>query len=128
MIKVNQLIRSFRHALRGVWVVFAHEQSFRLQAVIAVLVLVLAFGLGVSWLELVILLFFIAFVLILELINSIFERIADVMKPRLHPVVRDIKDMMAATVLIGSFMAAVVGLVILGPRVLALLGPYVILR
>jgi len=123
MISIHQLLRSFRHALRGVVAVARTEQSFRVQVLIAFVVIILAYGLGVGWLELAVILFLIAFVLILELINSIFERIADAMKPRLHPVVAEIKDMMAATVLIGSVMSAIVGLVILGPRLLALVLP-----
>jgi diacylglycerol kinase len=54
-------------------------------------------------------------VLVLEIINSIFERIVDVYKPRLNPYVRDIKDMMAAAVLIASLGAAIIGLMIFIP-------------
>ena len=46
----------------------------------------------------------------------------DGLSPRLKPMVRDIKDMMAAAVLLVSGVAAIVGLVIFVPYFLRLLG------
>ncbi len=63
----------------------------------------------------------IMWVLIMELINTVFERIADVIKPRIHPYVRLIKDVMAAVVLISSLVAVAVGIIIFLPYVRELL-------
>ena len=120
MIETKRLFKSFRYALHGIRVVFRDEQSFRLQAIAGVGVIVLALVLQVRTSELIVLLLLIGAVLSLELINSIFERIVDSFKPRLHPAVADIKDIMAATVLIASLVAAVVGAIIFVPRLLAL--------
>jgi diacylglycerol kinase len=56
-------------------------------------------------------------VLVLELINSVFERVIDILKPRMHPYVETIKDIMAAVVLISSIGAVLIGVLILGPYV-----------
>jgi diacylglycerol kinase len=56
-----------------------------------------------------------AAVLVLELLNSMLERLVDLVKPRMHGYVRDIKDLMAAAVLVTAGFAAVVGLIILLP-------------
>ena len=61
------------------------------------------------------LLLLIVFVLSLELINSILERFVDVFKPRIHPMVEEIKDLMAGAVLIASLGALLVGLLIFVP-------------
>lgn len=57
----------------------------------------------------------ITLVLVLELINTIMEKIVDILKPRIHHYVEIIKDMMAAAVLIASLGALAVGLLIFLP-------------
>jgi len=54
-------------------------------------------------------------IFVLELINSVLERLVDVLKPRLHPYVESIKDMMATVVLIFSIGAILIGLLIFTP-------------
>lgn len=116
MIKLGQLKRSFKNAWRGIVVVFRSEQSFRIQVFVGLFVLVLAYGFKVRSVEFILLLLLVAAVLSLELINSVFERMADLFKPRLHPVVRDIKDIMAGTVLLVSVLSAVIGIIIFWPH------------
>lgn len=62
-----------------------------------------------------------ALVLILEVVNSVFEQLVDLLKPRLHYVVGEIKNMMAAAVLLASLAAAVVGGVIFWPYALGII-------
>ena len=78
-----------------------------------VLILALIFKIKV-W-EAVALLLVIMIVLVLELINSVFERVVDVLKPRMHPYVETVKDIMAAVVLLSSLGAILIGILILGP-------------
>ena len=112
-----RIAKSFRYACRGLGHVFASELSFRLQVLagVAVIVLMMIFPLAL-W-QRVMLLVLIASVLVLEVINTIFERIVDAFKPRIHPVVGEIKDMMAAAVLLASLVSAIVGLLIFLPYV-----------
>ncbi len=112
MIDLKQLKSSFAHALRGVIVVYKNEQSFRLQILIGIIVLALALFFSVSSFEYIILILLIGCILSLEMINSIFERIVDSFKPRIHPIVKDIKDIMAGTVLLVSIMAVIIGITI----------------
>lgn len=118
MIQLGRLFASFRHALRGAVVVFREEQSFRIQVVVALITLGFAWVFLVTPAEWMILVLLIGCVLVLELINSVFERLVDAFKPRIHPAVRDIKDIMAAVVLIASLVAAVVGTWIFLPYIL----------
>jgi len=120
MLNFNQLIRSFRFAIKGVVYVFKTEQNFRIQLIIAALVA------GFSWLfqitvaQAIILILLITLVLVLELINTIFEKIVDLLKPRLHLYVEVIKDMMSAAVLLSSLGASIIGLMIFIPYFIAL--------
>ncbi len=112
----HRLAKSFSDAMRGILLVFKEEQSFRIQVLAGAGVLVCAAALRASPLEWLVLLAVIGAVLSLELVNSVFERVIDAFKPRLHPAVRDMKDIMAGVVLIASLIAAVVGLFVFVPR------------
>ena len=120
MIKIKRFRQSLKHALRGVKVVFRSEQSFRVQVIAAVIVLLFSWILNISSFQYIVILFLIGAVLTLELINSIIERIVDTFKPRIHPAVRDIKDIMAATVLIVSVVSTLVAFKIFWPYLIAL--------
>ncbi|MBI5732201.1 MAG: diacylglycerol kinase family protein [Candidatus Magasanikbacteria bacterium] len=115
MFKWRQLIKSFRYAFKGLRLIFKEEQSFRIQVAAAVgaLILMAVFSLR-NW-EKVALILAISFVLVLELINSIFERLADMMKPRFSFYVEAVKDAMAAAVFLASLAAVAIGLIIFLP-------------
>ncbi len=117
---MNGLFRSFRHALRGLVLAFRTERNFRIQSFAAVVVLALMLTLPLETWERVVLLLVTMFVLVLELLNSSLERLVDLSKPRLHALAGDIKDLTAGSVLVAAVCAAVIGLVILLPK-LALL-------
>jgi len=117
MIHIRRFCKSVQHAVRGIGVVFQNEQSFRLQMVSAILVIFFAAWFGVKTTEWIVLLLLIGLVLSLEMMNSILERIVDSFKPRIHPIVRDIKDIMAGTVFVASCTSAIVGIVIFWPYI-----------
>ncbi|MFH1404499.1 MAG: diacylglycerol kinase [Patescibacteria group bacterium] len=116
MIKFRNLNSSIRHAFKGAVLVFRSEHSFRIQIFIALMVLLLSILLKINIFELVLILLLIGVVLVLEIINSVFERIVDTFKPRIHPVVRDMKDMMAAAVLISAVISGCIGILIFAPK------------
>ena len=121
MINLKQLKNSFTHALRGVKTVFKQEQSFRIQAFAGIVAVGMSIYFKIGQFEFLLILLMIGFVMSLELINSIIERLVDSHKPRIHPVVKEIKDIMAATVLFASLLAAVIGVVIFYPYISQLL-------
>ncbi|HBR80558.1 MAG: Diacylglycerol kinase [Candidatus Uhrbacteria bacterium GW2011_GWE2_45_35] len=122
MLNPKQFLSSFSHALRGVKTLIKTEQSFRLQIIVGLVALVFIMVFPLTAFDRVVILLLIALVLALEMINSIFERLVDTFKPRIHPVVGEIKDIMAATVLLASVFSAVIGLIIFIPHFLSLLG------
>lgn len=111
------MIRSFGYAVKGLYLIFKEEQSFRVQIAAAAVVVVIMFVLPVKNWEKVALILVISWVLVLELINSILERIVDILKPRVHLGVESVKDIMAAAVFIASFTALIIGLIIFIPYV-----------
>ncbi len=121
MISVKKFYKSLKYALRGIKQVMKQEHSFRIQLIAALVVLVVVFLLPLDVWERVVLLLLVAAVLVLEVINSIFERLSDGLKPRLNEMVKDVKDMMAGAVLITSCTAALIAAMILWPYIQDLL-------
>lgn len=115
MLSIRRLLKSFHYASRGIGIAWQYEQSFRIQTLAALVVVFLIFWLAVPLWQAVALLLLIILVLTLELINSILERFVDVFKPRIHPMVQEIKDLMAGAVLIASVGALIVGFLIFAP-------------
>ena len=113
MISPKRFFKSLKHALRGLADLFWAEQNFRIQVLAGVVVVALAVVLELQTWERILLLLLTSFVLILEILNSIIERVADAVQPRLSPMVREVKDMMAGAVLICAVVSAIVGGVIL---------------
>ncbi|MSR85170.1 diacylglycerol kinase family protein [Candidatus Uhrbacteria bacterium] len=122
--KSPSFFRRLRYAARGLSLAFQSEQSFRLQSLAAVFVIVAALIFPLSILERLILLVVVMSVLVLELLNSCVERVADLMKPRLDEYVREVKDVMAGAVLLASLFSLLIALLIFGPYLLALVHTY----
>ena len=115
MIKLRRLFKSFNYAFRGLVKTFKEEQNLRLQSLAGLLVVLLACFFQVSRFEWCLLILVISLVVLMEIINSAVERITDVLKPRINGYVKEIKDIMAAAVMVASLIAVIMGLVILGP-------------
>ncbi|MBT6254163.1 diacylglycerol kinase family protein [Candidatus Uhrbacteria bacterium] len=115
MAKRNSFFSSLKHALRGIGVVSWTERNFRIQIIVGVLILCTAVIFQVRTWEFILLILLIASVLVLELFNSVIERMADGLKPRLQPIVRDIKDLMAGAVLVVAVTSVVIGFIIFAP-------------
>lgn len=121
MNKIKRLIKSFYYACHGLFKTFCEEQNLKIQTVVGILVIGAAFILKVSPLEWCALIIVIGLVIITEIINSAIERVTDVLKPRISDYVKEIKDIMAAAVMLSSITAIIIGLIILGPYLINLL-------
>lgn len=119
MISFRTFLKSIKHAWRGIGDVVRAEQSFRMQLFISIPVLILLMLLPLSMWENIVVILLLVSVLILEIMNSILERLVDAVHPRLHPTVREIKDMMAGAVLLAALTAGGIGSVIIIPHVFA---------
>lgn len=120
MVKNKKLSGGFRAAFDGLRETIIFEKSFKTMIMIAAFVATAMFYFPTSRLEKVVLLFAILSVLILELINSAVERIMDVVTSEHDDRVRVIKDLMAAIVLLASFGAAIIGILIFLPYIYGL--------
>lgn len=113
--EIKRFKRSLRHAFDGIKYAISHEKNFRIELLFALAVIFLIIIFRVKSWEAIILLLLIMWVLIWELTNTVFERVVDILKPRIHPYARLIKDLMAAVVLISATVSVVIGIIIFYP-------------
>lgn len=115
MIETRRLFRSFKDAFRGLVYAIKKEQNLKIELIAAVLVIVAMLVAGVERWEAVVLIFAIIAVLILEVLNTVLERIMNIFKPRIHPQIKVLKDLMAAAVFLTSIAATIIGIIIFIP-------------
>lgn len=120
MVSGKKFIESITAARRGLALVFEQEQNFRIHTAFGIAAIVLSIVLRVGNTDFLIICLTVAFVLGCEIANTGMEHFLDVIKPRISPVVRDIKDIMAGLVLCAALLSIIVGFSIFLPRIIAL--------
>ena len=115
------LLRSFGFALEGVSYLIRTQRSAQIEIVIGVAVVAVALWLGIDALEWAALVLAMTLVLALEALNTSIELAVTLASPERHPLAKAAKDVAAAMVLIAAIGAAVVGVILLGPRLASIL-------
>lgn len=113
--------RSFKHALRGISVIFRTQHNAWVHGVVGGMVVVLGFVLHISHLEWGLIILSIAAVLAAEGFNTALEIDIDLTSPDEHPYARDTKDVAAGAVFLAVIGAIAVGLLVFIPKILPLL-------
>lgn len=109
---IKKAFNSFLYAIRGLKTVWKEEQNFRIEVVIAVLVLFSIFYFNFTFVESVFCLIAILFVICGEIVNTVVEDICNKIEPNQNPIIGKIKDMMAGFVLVSSIGALLVGILV----------------
>ena len=117
MNSLRKFFKSFHYAFRGLKYALKNEQNFQIEVLAGIFVIILMYIFPTRALEKIALFIVIFAVLVMELINSMFERVVDILKPRVHPYAQLVKDIMAAAVLLSSVGAVVVGVIIFYPYI-----------
>ena len=112
--------RSFNHAYRGLVYAVRTQRNMRLHVAASAAVLVLSLLVGVSKLELAMLVLVILAVFVAEMFNTAMEFAVDLVTREYHPLAKLAKDVSAGAVLVASIAAVLVGYLILGDD----LGPF----
>jgi len=115
----SPLVERFIHAFRGLGYAWQKEPNFRIEVAIAIGVLGAMVVLPLNAVERAVLVLVIALVLVLEILNSVFERVLDVVHPDFSSEVKRIKDTMAGAVLVASAASVIIaGFILVQPFLL----------
>ncbi len=107
--------RSLGFALAGLRLAWREQRNFRIEVVIAVAVLLLAWWTSATVAPI---LMMTGLVLAFELTNSAVEALVDLVQPEHHALAAAAKDLSAGAVLVAALAALTVGVVVIGPPLL----------
>ncbi len=117
---ISKRLKSFSFAFNGLKILVQEEHNAWIHIFVAVCVLIAGFLLQISIIEWIIIVLCIGLVFALELINSAIENLADFVSPQKNEIIKKVKDLSAAAVLIAAFCSVIVGLVVFLPKIIML--------
>ncbi len=112
---------SFRYAFRGLKVVLSSEYNARLHLLLAILALVASILLKISIEEWLFVVISIVLVFFAEIVNTAIEKTLDLISQKHNQLVKLIKDMTAAGVLVTAVGAVIVASIVFIPRIFSLI-------
>lgn len=113
-------MNSFRYAFNGIKLLLRYEHNAWIHCLAAVAVVAAGLFFGLSRMEWVAVTLAIGTVLAAEAVNSSIEALADFVSPAYQEAIKRTKDLAAGAVLLMAIAAAMVGLLIFLPKILAL--------
>jgi diacylglycerol kinase (ATP) len=115
----KQLWSAFLWSMKGLRAGWQHEASFRLEAMMAVVLIPLGLWLGHGALEKIALVSPLFLVVSVELLNSAIEAVVDKVSPEFHELAGRAKDMGSAAVFLLLVLVVLCWGLVLGPRWIA---------
>lgn len=107
--KKRNLIDSFNYAFEGIIYTVRTQRNMKIHIIAAGLALLAAVVLGLSRLEMAVLLILIGIVFVSELINTAIEATIDTVTTEMNPLAKIAKDVSSAAVLVSAGLAIIVG-------------------
>ena len=115
-----RVIKSFACAFDGLKDCFLHEKNFRIQYVIALLVIIAGLFFSLTTTEWMIIFICFGVVLSFEIINSAIEKLCDLVCPDFNLTIKKVKDMSASAVLFSAIISFIIGCIIFLPKIIGL--------
>ncbi len=116
-----KLLKSFYYAFNGIKICFASEINFKIHLAAAITAVALGFVLNISLFEWVAIIFCIALVASIEMINTAIEKLCNVVYEGINPKIKMVKDIAAGAVLLTAIGSLIIGCIIFVPKIIDLL-------
>jgi diacylglycerol kinase (ATP) len=113
---IDRLARALGYSVAGLRLAYRGESAFRQEFWVAAVLIPLAFWIGRSWIEVVLLTGSVALVLIVELLNSAIEAAIDRVSFEWHELSKRAKDIGSAAVFLAVLVCAGIWLAALWQR------------
>lgn len=110
-------IESFSHAFSGLQILLKEKHNLRIHLFASVFVVVASFVFKINKIEWLFIIFSIGLVIIAETINTAIENMYDFISPEKHELIKKIKDISAAAVLLASIFAGTIGIIVFLPKI-----------
>ena len=109
---LNKFLKSFSYAIKGIVVSLRDQRNLKVQVTIAAIVVGAGFYFRITSIEWCIILFTIALVIGLEMMNSAVENLVDLVTRQYDPLAGKVKDIAAGAVLFVSVIAVIIGILV----------------
>ena len=116
--KKRTFLDSVKNCLDGINYTISHENNFKREIIIGILVVILSLFFKISILEWVIVILLINFVLVCELINTALEKTVDLYTKEYNETAKIVKDVAGASVFVMCMFSAVIGCIIFLPKII----------
>lgn len=110
---IRRLLNAFGYSLEGFKAAYKHEDAFRQEVLLSIILTPLAFYLGNNAIEIALMVASVLLVLIVELLNSAVEAVVDRVSIERHELAKRAKDIGSAAVFIALLILVVVWCLIL---------------
>src|SRR3989338_5638202 len=107
--KSKHFLESFKNARQGLLHILRIHRNARAIFLFGAFIIIYGFYLKITLSEMLIVLVMICLVFVTEIFNTMLEDIANLITHEFNPVIKIIKDMSAAAVLVASLISVVVG-------------------
>lgn len=118
---VGKFGKSFLYAGQGIIFLIRNERNFKIQTIIALLVIVAGFYFQISRIDWIIVIMLIGMMLSIEALNTAIEKTVDLVTSNIHPLAKYAKDVSAGAALIFAFISVIIGIIIFLPYILRLI-------
>ena len=118
----KRLGRSFKAAFEGIYSTYRKEQNIKIHTIISIIVVIGGIIFKINYIEGLVCLVLIGFVLMAEFFNTAIEYVVDLASPNIHPLAKAAKDTASAGVLMMAIISAVIGSVIFVPKIIDFIG------
>ena len=118
---IAKRLKSFTFAFNGLKILLREEHNSWIHIAITICVVIVGFLLQISLIEWIAIVLCMGLVFALELVNSAIENIADFVSPQKNEIIKKVKDLSAAAVLIAAICSAIVGIIIFLPKIIDLI-------
>jgi diacylglycerol kinase (ATP) len=117
---IKKRLKSFTYAFNGIRILFKNEHNMWIHFLAATCVVTAGFVFQISSFEWLAVILAIGFVFSAEAINSSIEQLSDFVSPEKHTMIKAVKDISAASVLISAITAFAVGVIVFAPKIILL--------
>ena len=115
---MSSFINNVKFANAGIRYFFQTERNGRIQAIVSCMILFASWFFGINRIEWILVIFCIALIVSLEMVNTALERVCAMLSTEYHPMVKIIKDVAAGAVWWASIFCIIIGIIIFMPYVI----------
>ena len=118
--QATNFFKSQGHARSGIKLIFKNERNFRIDLIVAIIVVILGFLFKISHTDWIAISLVISVVFVSETINSAIEALCDTVSLEYKVNIKYAKDVSAGAVLVSALVSVITGLIVFVPYIVEL--------